>query len=206
MRAFKLTAVILLALFMGAFLHYTLPRHEVVRIVGVTERFEYFRFYNRMFYTWDSGRITAGDSRDVRFIEGVLPSGRELVFRNEDTGFWPPYLKFDEADLQARARNLISTSDSPVWVRVTFYGIRSQLLSIFPNALRVQAADGPDDTVIPWTRLISFAVLIGVIAWIWLALRRFRERRLEPFLDRMDEKRERARGWLGRTWDRLTGR
>ena len=206
MQRFKTIAVLLLVAFLALAMHYTLPRHEVVRIVGATERVEEFGI-NRFFFRGIPGGLTPGKTRDIRFIETFRPSGRELVFRNEDTGLgWPPYFKINEADIQAQARNLVSTADSPDWVRMTYYGVRIQLFSIFPNALRLTPVDGPDDTVIPWTRLIFFAGLIGFGAWLWLALRRFRERRVEPFLDQMGDRRARARGWFGRTWDRITGR
>ncbi len=206
MRTFKTIAIILLVVVLGLFLHYTLPRHETVRIVGATERVEEFGF-NRFFFSGIPGGMTPGKARDIRFIETFRPNGRELVFRNEDTGWgWPPYFKFNEADIQAQARNLQSTADSPDWIRVTFYGVRIQLFSIFPNAMRLTPVDSPEDRAIPWTRLFFFAGLIGFAAWLWLTLRRFRERRVEPFLDRVGERRAQSRGWIGRTWDRMTGR
>ncbi len=206
MRTFKAIFVLTIIAVLALFMHYTLPRHEVVRIVGATERVEEFGF-NRFFFRGIPGGMTPGKTRDIRFIETFRPGGRELVFRNEDTGWaWPPYFKFNEADIQAQARNLTSTESSPEWIRVTFYGVRIQLFSIFPNAMRLTPVDSPDDTVIPWTRLIAFAGLIGFGAWLWLTLQRFREQRVEPFLDEMGERRQRARGWFGRTWDRITGR
>ncbi|MGY6409408.1 MAG: DUF1523 family protein [Alkalilacustris sp.] len=206
MQTFKTIAVLLFVGLLALFMHYTLPRHEVVRIVGATERVEEFGF-NRFFFRGIPGGMTPGASRDIRFIETFRPGGRELVFRNEDTGLgWPPFFKINEADIQAQARNLVSTEADPQWVRVTYYGVRIQLFSIFPNALRLTPVDSPDARVIPWTRLFGFAGLIGFGAWLWLSLRRFRERRVEPFLDQMGERRARARGWFGRTWDRLLRR
>ncbi len=40
MRAVKWTFIMTLVVILGSVLHYTLPRHEVVRVVGVSERLE----------------------------------------------------------------------------------------------------------------------------------------------------------------------
>lgn len=205
MRIVKWTIVILLVVTVGAVMHYTLPRHEVVRIVGVTERVETLG-WNRFFFASTPGGQAEGTLRDVRYIESVRPGGRERVFRNEDTGWiWPPYFKFNAADMQARVRNLVSTQADPEWVAVTYYGIRSQLFSIYPNLLRVRSVAGPDVTIIPWTRIILFTALFALAAWLWFTLRRFNQRRVEPFLDSMGERSDQARGRLRRFWDRLRG-
>jgi hypothetical protein len=206
MRTVKWTLVILLVLVLGSILHYTLPRHQVVRIVGVETRLETLG-WNRFFYANVPTGQAEGAARDVRYIESVRPSGGELVFRNEDTGWiWPPYFKLNSSDMQARARDLVSTSENPVWVAVTYYGFRSAILSIYPNVLRVRVVDSPDVRIIPWTRIVFFTALFVFATWVWFMLRRFNERRVEPFLERLDDRRDAARGWLGRLWDRATGR
>lgn len=184
MRIVKWTLVILLVVTVGSVLHYTLPRHEVVRIVGVETRLESLG-WNRFFFAAAPVGQTEAGARDVRFIETVRTDEREFVLRNEDTGWiWPPYFKFDASDMQARARNLVSTSAEPVWVAVTYYGMRSQIFSIYPNALRVRPVEGPDITIIPWTRIIAFTFLFALAAWLWFTLRRFNERRRRPGLHR----------------------
>ncbi len=205
MRTFKWTLLILLIVVGGSILYYTLPRHDVVRVVGVDTRLETLGL-NRMFYASVPSGMEESGARDVRYIETLRPSGRERVFRNEDTGWiWPPYFKFNSADMQARARNLISTSDDPRWIAVTYYGIRSQLFSIYPNVLRLRAVAGPEVTIIPWTRIIGFVLLFGLAAWLYFSLRRFREKRVEPFVDSIGERRDAARGRLSRFWHRLFG-
>ena len=206
MRIVKWTIVILLVLTVGGLMHYTLPRHEVVRVVGVTERVETLG-WNRIFFAATPSGQTESGLRDVRYIETVRTSGRELVLRNEDTGWiWPPYFKFNSADMQARVRNLVSTQADPEWVAISFYGIRSQIFSIYPNVLRVRVVEGPEVTIIPWTRIILFTVLFAAGAWLWFTLRRFNERRVAPFIEEVGERREAARGKVGRFWDRLSGR
>ena len=206
MRIVKWTLVILLVVVLGSVLHYALPRHEVVRIVGVETRLETLG-WNRIFFSAAPTGQADGSTRDVRYIETVRPSGRERVFRNEDTGWiWPPYFKFNSSDMQARARDIVSTSADPVWVAVSYYGVRSVLFSIYPNVLRVRVVEGPEVTIIPWTRIILFTALFAAAAWLWFTLRRFNQNTAGPFIERVSERRDEARGSLGRLWQRLTGR
>lgn len=201
----KRTLVISIVVILGLFVHYTLPRNEVVRVVGVTERLETFGI-NRFFFAGIPGGADSGESRDVRYIEAVRPDGTLRIFRNEDTNFWPPFLKFDAADLQARARNFVSTEDDPTWVRVRYYGVRNQLLTIFPNALNMHPADGPDDTRVPWTRLISFIAILFFGGWLWLKLRLYGTETVEPFLNRMGERFRAVRDVFGRIRRKFTRR
>lgn len=206
MHYVKWTLRILILLLLGGFLHYTMPRHEVVRIVGVETRLESFGL-NRVFYASAPTGASESDTRDVRYIETFRPSGRELVFRNEDTGWgWPPYFKVNSADLQARARDSVSTSVAPEWVAITYYGWRSRLLSIYPNAVRMRPALGPEERVFPWASLVILTVLAGLALWLWLLWRRFRRARLDPALQRAEGHAQAARSRLGRAWRRLRGR
>ena len=174
LRALKWTVIIVPLLVVALMLHYTLPRHEVVRIIGVTERLEALG-WNRVFFAATPTGQGEGRSRDIRLIETMRTSESTLVFRNEDTGWvWPPYFKFDSADMQARGRDLVSDSDNPAWVAVGYYGIRSELLSIYPNVLRISPVDGPDVRLIPWTRIVFFVALIGGVFFVWRLLHRRR--------------------------------
>lgn len=196
----------LVVVVLGSVLQYSLPKHAIVRVVGVEVRLETLGL-NRFFFAETASGMEEGEARDVRYIETFRSNGRELVFRNEDTGWgWPPFFKFDAADLHARARNLISTEADPQWVAVRYYGFRSVIFSIYPNALDIRPVDGPDARIVPWTRMIVFTAFFGFIAWLWLALRRFREQRVEPFLEEVEQRRDAARGVVGRTFDRLIGR
>lgn len=202
----KWAIVIIVVGVLGAIMHYSLPRHDVVRVSGVEVRLETFGI-NRFFFSSPPPGMGRGEARDMRYIETFTPQGRERVFRNEDTGWgWPPYFKFDAADLHARTRNDVSSQDDPRWMAVTYYGFRSLLFSIYPNVIRMQPVDSPDHSVIPWSRIIGFTALFAFGTWLWLTLRRFRERKVDPFIEEMGERRERARGWLGRTFDRFLGR
>ena len=94
---FRLTIFAIVA----AFLHYTLPQRDIVRLTGTYNRLTEVGA-NAIFYASpDSGTTTATvDRRDIRFIEAVLPDGKVMVYRNEDTGWiWPPYFKYDSSNL-----------------------------------------------------------------------------------------------------------
>jgi hypothetical protein len=206
MRIAKWIIIGLVVVVLGSVLHYTLPRHDVVRIVGVETRLETFGI-NRFFYASVPAGMADAESRDVRYVETLRPDGRERIFRNEDTGWgWPPYFKMNSADMQARARDMVSTSDDPRWVRITYYGVRSRMFSIYPNAIRLRPAEGPEESVFPWTRTIGLIGLAVLAFWLWRLLRRFRRRRVEPFVEDVSARGRAARGWLRRTWDRLRGR
>lgn len=210
MRYVKWTVLALLALIVFLFLNYTLPSHVVVRVVATnTQRIDMGE--NGWFYAspdvGTKGSNTSGTGRDIKFIQTIRPNGRPLVFRNEDTGWvWPPYFKFDTFDLQTRASNLISTEASPKWAMVTYYGWRSQFLTIFPNAVGIRAVSGPDVRVFPWATVIILGMLVLLILFarrVWL---RFRRRSIEPVLDDVSdvlgEADERAKG----LWRRMFGR
>ena len=181
------------ALVLG-FLHYTLPQKDVVQVVGTDIRRvdvgERPLFWARA----DSGQATL-QNRDVRFIRAVERDGGTMEYRNEDTGFgWPPYFKFDSDTLQTRAA--AATREDGQWFAVTRYGLRSNLLSVYPNALSLDQVAGPDALVFSWIRWIVL-VLVAMLIWFtttrWL---RFKRARLSPVLDdwdaRWDARRMRA--------------
>lgn len=206
MRIVKFVFWTVLILLVAGFLHYNLPRHDVVRIVGVETRLETFGI-NRFFYASAPSGSGESEARDVRYIETIEPDGSERIFRNEDTGWgWPPYFKHDSADMQAKARDNVSTSDDPDWVVITHYGWRNRLLSIYPNAVSMRVVDGPDARVFPWASVVILVLLAGLTGWLWLIWRRFRERRLDPFLESVDEQGDAAMGRLRKLWRRLAGR
>ena len=150
-RIVKYSLLALLIIGIGLFLHYNLPRTEVVQITGT-----------------DVKRIDRSDkeqspqTRDVRYINTVTRSGKVRVFRNEDTGWgWPPYFKFDSADQTARAQTVMQSPDDP-WVRVRYYGWRIQVFSLFPNAVSIKVVD-KNYTHIPVFNIVFFVLLAAGI-------------------------------------------
>ena len=156
-------AVVVIGVGLG--LHWTLPKREIVRITGTD--------VVRMDVEETNAQGDAVTrSRDRRLINAVTPGGEPEVFRNEDTGWgWPPYFKFDSADLAAEAEDAASTRDDPRWVILRHYGWRVTFLSVFPNALSIHPAEGPDQRLIPW---FNIAALVVVAALLLLLRRKLR--------------------------------
>ena len=111
-----------------------------------------------------------------------------MVYRNEDTGWgWPPYFKLNSSNLQAEAADLKSTAEAPRWAVVRHYGWRSEFLSIFPNAVKIWQVDSSDVRIIPWFNIIFLTVFFALIWAIWVRWRRFREARVDPMLENMED-------------------
>ena len=208
MRYVKWTLIALIFLLVGVFLHYTLPQHDIVRIVNTYEERQDISGWTSMFWQAPDNGSTTTQNRDVQFIQAVRPNGKSIVYRNEDTGWgWPPYFKFDTANLYTEANDAISNKETPEWVSVTHYGWRSQVLSLFPNAMGIKPVSGPDATIIPWVNIVILTFLAVVALLIWRMLAQFRERTIDPLVedvedawDVMDEKKDNAvdkvKGWF----------
>ncbi|SLN24446.1 hypothetical protein ROG8370_00888 [Roseovarius gaetbuli] len=169
-----------------AFLHYTLPQHDVARITDTYEK-RVSPGSNALFWSnADTGEATDVNVRDVFFIQAFRTDDKPMIYRNEDTGWgWPPYFKFDTSNLQAEASDLISKKNDakPQWVVVRHYGWRNEFLSIYPNAVTIWAVDGPDVRIIPWVKIVLLTLLAALFWAIRVRWRRFRKQRIEPKVD-----------------------
>jgi hypothetical protein len=206
MRYVKWTFIATLAAVVIGFLHYTLPQHDVVRIVGTYQERQDLSDWTRIFWATPDDQATGLINRDVQFIQAVKANGKEVVYRNEDTGWsWPPYFKFDTANLLARAQDMISTSENPKWAVVTHYGWRNIYVSSFPNAVNIKPVAGPDVRIIPWFNIFFFvmlALLIFMLRRMWL---QFRERALDPALEDVGEAWEGVEGRAGHAAEEVRG-
>ena len=192
----------------AAFLHYTLPQYDVVRIVSTYEERQELDNWKRIFWSTPDSQSQAAVTRDVQFIQSFQANGDAIVYRNEDTGWhWPPYFKFDTANLYTEANDAISTKDDPEWVVVLHYGWRSVFLSTFPNAISITPAAGPDYKPVNWFNIIFLTLLAALLWAIYVRWRRFRRNRIDPVLeevedgfyaagDALSERRGRLRRWL----------
>jgi hypothetical protein len=147
---------IALALALAAFMHWSLPHRQIVRVIDTDVARE----------TVSTNAETGAEiTRDVRYINTMTPGDHVRVFRNTDTGWgWPPYFKFESADLTAEASNLASEIDDPRWAVLTSYGWRIPLFSMFPNTVAIREAEGPDERLIPWFNIIvSTLVVVGIL-------------------------------------------
>ncbi|MBE0453168.1 DUF1523 family protein [Roseovarius autotrophicus] len=166
-----------------AFLHYTLPQHDIVRITDTYEK-RVNPGENALFWSNAStGENVAATERDVFFIQTFRANGRPMVYRNEDTGWgWPPYFKFNTSNLQARASDFTSrrTDETAQWVAVRHYGWRNEFLSIYPNAVGLREVAGPDVRIIPWFNIVVLVALAAVYWAIRVRWIRFWARRRAP--------------------------
>lgn len=219
MRLLRISFRSFLFLAVFALLHYVLPQHDVARVTSTEIIRSDFSSFNRLFYAQADSGATELATRDLRlintekrktFLLGFVPrdSYGIMVYRNEDSGWiWPPYFKFDSSDLQAKAAAVVSNAAEPQWVKVTHYGWRNRFFSIYPNAVEITPIDSPDVRIIPWFNIGFFVFLL--IAWLFVRAlwRQFRERSLDPMMDRagdqmdevsadMAERRSRFRRWL----------
>lgn len=197
----------------AAFFHYTLPQRDIVRLVNTYEERQDLSDWTRIFWSVPDDQANALVNRDVQFIQAVTPDGKARVYRNEDTGWsWPPYFKFDTANLYTEANDAISTKAEPEWYAIKHYGWRNEYWSIFPNAVGLKPVAGPDVRLIPWLNIVILTVFAAIVYAIWVRWRRFRMRRIDPVMveigdnldaagDAMAERGGRFRRWLN-TWRR----
>lgn len=186
--------------FVAIFLHYTLPQRDTVYITGVEIKLEQFG-PNSIFWSSPDAGADAGTGlveRDVRFIDTTQDSGRVMVYRNEDTGFWPPYFKFDSANLQAEARNLLSDRNAPQWVSILHYGWRIPWATAYPNAISVRPVDGPDVFIFPWFNVIFLTFLAALIWGVTVRWWRFKEKRIDPQIASIDAAYDKRRAGVSR--------
>ena len=138
----KIGIAVFLLTTVGLFLFYHLPRTAVVQISGTDVKRvdqESGKVVDRNDAA-DQSRTTR-NTVDVRYINSLTLDGKTMVFRNEDTGWgWPPYFKFDSADLTAQAQAYASDPEKP-WVLVKYYGWRIRIFSMFPNAVDLRTVD-----------------------------------------------------------------
>ena len=177
LRALAGIAALLLT---AGFLHYSLPSRDVVRIVGTDVVRQDVERRDA-----EGNRVTV--TRDVRFIYAKSPGGGDRVYRNEDTGWgWPPYFKFDTADLAAQATDRVSTAEAPDWVVVRHYGWRIPVLSMFPNALSIRPASGPDESPLPWFNIIFITLLVLSVLIVRRVLIILFRRHVDLVIDEID--------------------
>ena len=167
-----------LILIFAAFVNYTVPSRDIVKVVGTEVVRTDVTGWRSIF--WSGGSDGAGadvsGTRDIRFINTVFPSGETRVFRNEDTRWCcPPYLKFDSGDLQAEAQGYVN-AESDAWVAVKHYGWRWTFISVYPNATSIKPVSGPDQAGLYWPEIVWYvvaAIFLMVFVRLCLILRRW---------------------------------
>jgi uncharacterized protein DUF1523 len=224
MRLIKNSLLAIIALFFAVILHYSLPQHDIVRVVNTYQERQDLNDWTRIFWAKPDDQAGTLVNRDVQFIQtvrkksfllGFIRRDAEgvMVYRNEDTGWsWPPYFKFDTASLQTEADDLRSTPENPKWAVMTHYGWRLELFSAFPNAVAIKPVDSPDARIIPWFNIFFFAALIAAGLFIRAMWLQFRERTIDPALEdtrdaweKVDAYADEKRGRVSRWWKSWRG-
>lgn len=222
MRYFRIIWRLLIVLIVGTFLDYNLPQQDIAYVTSAVSSGTEVTFgrINRHFYSAAEGPNVVGEKRQVALVLAVRKrtylfglirgSDQPYAYRNEDTGIWPPYFKFDTSNLQSAAAAVVSSSDAPKWVVIRHYGWRGLFFSMYPNAIDIRPIPGPDYRPIPWFNIIFFILLIAAFFFLRAMWRQFRERTVDPAMeaagDRMDhieagvkERQSRFSRWMG-TW------
>ena len=138
----KIGSAVALIIILGLFFHYNLPRTAVVQISGTDiKRMDKTEKVSEQQSQTDEKEMMEQRTSDVRFINSMSRDKKTMVFRNEDTGWgWPPYFKFNSADLTAKAQSF-ATDQTKSWVLVKYYGWRFSVFSKFPNVLSLKKVD-----------------------------------------------------------------
>ena len=192
----KTVTGIVVFVILAAFLHYSLPSRDLVRIVGTDVARKDVRRYDA-----EGNPVTV--TRDVRFIYAKWPDGDDRVYRNEDTGWgWPPYFKFDTADLAGDATDLVSSAETPNWVVIRHYGWRIPMFSMFPNALSIRKALGPDERLLPWFNLLFISLLVLTVLIVRRAIIILFRHHVDPVIEEIDREIDERAGILGRRYRR----
>ncbi|HUS53246.1 MAG TPA: DUF1523 family protein [Thermohalobaculum sp.] len=188
MRKVKWTFLTILAIALVGLFHYSLPSRDIVRIVGTdVKRMDVGT--GGWWWAEPDASTSSAPTRDVRFINAFWPGGTPRVYRNEDTNWgYPPYLKFDSSNVTANGQGLVSTEAQPIWVVVTHYGWRIELLSMFPNAVKIRRATGPDETLVPWFNIVFLTALATLILATLNFLRKLRRRHVDPVIDDLEDR------------------
>lgn len=157
----KWTFISLIAILVAGFLHYNLLRTDVVYITGTdTKRVDKHKKDVSKTGVSQKNSEKISVTRDVRYINAITREGKIKVYRNEETGWgWPPYFKFDSADITAEAHSAASKDPKP-WVLVKYYGWRIRILSMFPNIISVKIVD-KDYNHFPLFNIVVLILLFG---------------------------------------------
>jgi hypothetical protein len=198
MRWPRIIFLSLVILLIGAFLHYTLPQRDVVRIVNAESILTELDGWNRFWFyaSADAGASGRATSRDVLFINTAEEGGKTRVYRNEDTSFlWPPYFKFDSQDLQTEASEPHLDGGEPAMgVDHPLRLAAERVLDLSQRGRRTPVS-GPDAPPFPWINIVILLAMVLVIFMAWRIWERFEDRVIEPFVDRVAVRWAKMKDW-----------
>lgn len=158
MKHLRLVFVVLALIgagFLASTFYYVLPKTEKVHLSGTEVK-----------------RTEDGTANhDVRYVQTVTLDNQAAVFRNEDTRWgWPPYMKFNSADIAAQATAMARDNPSAT-VLITYYGARDRILSWYPNVVKMEIVTA-DYQHVPIFNIVFFVVLFSVLTAVYVWTRR----------------------------------
>lgn len=143
-------------------INFVTPSYEITRISsGEVKRMDKDGFITK-------SNPADGAVRDVYFINTQNPNKNEpKVYRNEDTGWgFPFYFKFDSANIQAKALDLVSDNKL---VELRYYGWRLTMLSEFPNVTDIRVVEENESASHPILAYILYVLgLISLLIFVQL--------------------------------------
>ena len=164
MKKFAFSALGVVAVLSALWLDFYLPEKSITTITGVEVK--------RVDKDGPIGKENPADGPtvDVYYIYTALPNDKVRVFRNEDTRWsWPFYFKFDSADVQAKAKTLEFEKKT---ARLTSYGWRINMLSWFPNVIKIDVVE-PDASTFSFFRWFWFAIWAAGFGYLGWRLHRY---------------------------------
>lgn len=178
----KIGIGVFILIIVALFLHANLPRTAVVQITGTDmKRLDKSSSDIVEKKAGSLQKEKTVSTQDVRFINSLSRKGKPMVFRNEDTGWgWPPYFKFNSADVTARAQAFTTVQDKP-WVLIKYYGWRVRVFSMFPNAVKLKQVDR-GYTHFPLFNIAFFVLLVVLVLFI--------RRKVKTFMAWKDERKK----------------
>jgi hypothetical protein len=165
-KKIKIGIVIVVIVIIALFFHYNLPRTAVVQISGTDiKRVDKTKEVTEEESETDNKVKVEVQTSDLRYINSVSRKGKTMVFTNFDTGWgWPPYFKFNSADLTAEAQ-AVATDQKKPWVLVKYYGWRVTVFSMFPNVLDLKVVDR-SYTHVPLFNIVFFALFFAFVFFV----------------------------------------
>ncbi len=157
-KRFALAVFVVFVVLYALAASYYLPRTALVHVTGTEIK-------RQDLQAKDGSKQTS----DVRYVmTSRVDDGKAMVFRNEDTGWgWPPYFKFDSGDLAGEAMNLSKDDDKSI-VLVTYYGWRTNLLSMFPNVVSLEeVGEGHEHIPIFNIAFLIFSIVFFIVLLIY---------------------------------------
>ncbi|MGG7048034.1 MULTISPECIES: DUF1523 family protein [unclassified Campylobacter] len=164
-----ISIILMVHLITVAIINFALPSYKTLTIVGTeVKRMDKDGFINKQ-------RTANGVVRDVYFLYTKFPDSEKVIsFRNEDTRWgFPFYMKFNSADLQARAT---AFAEEKTLVEVKYYGWRIPIFDEFFNAISVKKLENTENASHPIVSyILYFLTLVSFVSCIVFVNRKFRQ-------------------------------